>query len=222
MAALIEEKILFIHIPRCGGSWFYETMNNARVNFCGIGFKHGNYIANKNIFDLLKNKKIKSLSFIRHPAEWYKSYYELKNRGAMGINRKWDLYGQDYQWHPTWDIDNECSADTFDGFINNCINKMPSFVSYMYDNYLKVPPIGLIDYVVLTKNIENEVPLIFKENNISFNKDKFINYQSFNSFKNNKIKYKKELLLKILESEKRSIEKFKFTKNIDELSYLTE
>lgn len=219
MAVLIENKILFLHIPRTGGEWFISAIKNAGVNFEIVGNKHDNIFVNKDLYFLLENKNIKTITFIRHPAEWYKAYWELKNK-ANGLMGSWNLFETNAIWHPTWKIDNECYAKNFNDFIEKCIENLPSFVSYLYDFYTTTPPVKNVDYIIFTSEIEDQIPNIFKENNILFNLDNFINSKSINTFKNKKNLYTKNNLNKILDSERRCINKFNFTKEINNLSYL--
>jgi hypothetical protein len=220
MALLIDGKLLFIHTPRGGGEWFGKALRNMGVNETyRIGDKHSHGCYTREIFDLLKNPDIKSMTTIRHPAEWYKSHWELRTYRTDTI-QNWGLYEKDFMWHPTWDLDNECKSFDFEDFINKCVDKFPSYLSRLYDDYTRKPPVGTLDYIILTKNLEKEIPDIFEENDMNFDLENFLNTPSHNSFKNDNIKYSVDLINKILQSEKRCIEKFNFSNNIEDLKYL--
>jgi len=191
--------------------WFEKLLKNNNINIKYISDKHANFRSDKQLFLFYKENNIKTISFIRHPAEWYKSHWELKNNKGEG------LFEINSNWHPTWDIDNECYCNNFDNFIKNCINKFPSFLSYLYDDYLRVPPVNELDYIILTKELEEKIPIIFKENNIKSE----LNYiKNINSFKDNNILYNKNLLQELLDNEKRCINRFNFTTDLNDLKYL--
>jgi hypothetical protein len=178
------------------------------------------FIGKLNIFDLLKNPNIKSMTFIRHPAEWYKSHWELRTYTNKNQSLKWGLYEKDFMWHPTWDLDNECWSTDFEDFINKCVEKFPSYLSRLYDDYTRKPPVGTLDYIILTKDLEKEIPRIFEENSMDFDLEKFLNTPSHNSFKDDNIKYTTDSINKILSSERRCIEKFNFTTDVENLKDL--
>jgi hypothetical protein len=222
MAFLIDGKLLFIHPPRCGGEWFSKALTNAGVQQYRIGNKHGHVCSNIEILDVMQDPNIKTMTCIRHPAEWYKSYWELMTRQNLDMNtiEKWNLFEDNSMWHPTWDIDNECFAYDFDGFINKCVDKFPSYLSYLYDDYTRRPAVDTIDYIILTKDLEEKAPLILEECGIALDIEKFLATERYNSFKNDNVKYSVESINKILISEKRCIEKFNFSNNIEDLKDL--
>jgi len=284
MASLIANKLLFIHPPRCGGEWFSKALTNAGVQQYRVGNKHGHACSNIEIYNAMQDPKIKTMTCIRHPAEWYKSYWELKTNKITDINRiekwgifednsiwhpTWDLDNEcfahtfegfinncvdkfpsylsylyddytrkpavgtiDYiiltreleekapSWHPTWDLDNECFAHTFEGFINNCVDKFPSYLSYLYDDYTRKPAVGTIDYIILTRELEEKAPSILQECGIALDLDKFLATDRYNSFKKDDVKYSVESINKILSSEIRCISKFNFTTDVENLKDL--
>jgi len=59
MASLIANKLLFIHPPRCGGSWFEKALLNANVSCGRIGNKHGHACSNIEIFNVMQDHNIK-------------------------------------------------------------------------------------------------------------------------------------------------------------------
>jgi hypothetical protein len=222
MASLIANKLLFIHPPRCGGEWFSKALTNAGVQQYRVGNKHGHACSNIEIYNAMQDPKIKTMTCIRHPAEWYKSYWELKTNKITDINRieKWGIFEDNSIWHPTWDLDNECFAHTFEGFINNCVDKFPSYLSYLYDDYTRKPAVGTIDYIILTRELEEKAPSILQECGIALDLDKFLATDRYNSFKKDDVKYSVESINKILSSEIRCISKFNFTTDVENLKDL--
>jgi len=212
MAIFIDNKLLFIHVPRTGGEWLEKNLEKNNIYFLSVGNKHDHACSNQAIHDMVKD--VNSMVFLRHPAEWYKSHWELKMHRE--IKARYKLYEEKSFWHPTWDIDNECISEDFEQFVENCLNKFPSFVSYLYDQYTRKPPVSQIDNIFLTRELDNQLPQFFQKYDIDFK----IKVSNFNSHKDNNALYSEKLLYKVLKSESRSIGKFNFSSDINKLEYL--
>ena len=71
MARIINEKYLFIHAAKTGGTFLRETVNRFGIPNYEVGRKHTSFK------DLIKERpelqKLESFGYVRNPLTWYRS-----------------------------------------------------------------------------------------------------------------------------------------------------
>lgn len=81
---LIDNKAIFVHIPRTGGSFTRQVINSANLNNQSIGGTHGS-IAKKDIEDYY------TFGYVRNPYAWHVSIF-LQFSGGLTSNAAFKSY----------------------------------------------------------------------------------------------------------------------------------
>lgn len=162
----------FFHIPRTGGFFVRKALTEAGVATNEICQTHSDYyhrpgsayfkrgtILHMKPTELFQQGH-KRFTIVRYPVGWLRSYF--KHRVKYG----WNMYE---------DIDLECKADTFEEFIDRYLKRVPGYYSHLVSQYDKV------DFVGRTENLNNDLVAILKACGESFDKQKIINAQPYNT-----------------------------------------
>lgn len=153
MAVILRDCNLFIHIPRCGGSYTIEVLKALGLVRLRM---YDNPHVTPSFFQYYQN--IFRFAFVRHPFEWLKSYYRLKRATAR---------------HPAIWLDNMIDSTTdFKSWIHKIYSHKPQVVGdYMY------PYIGKgtsrIEFVGKYENLKEDLKLAITKGNLLNNHDKY-------------------------------------------------
>jgi hypothetical protein len=137
MAILLKCGAIFFHIPKTGGNWVSEVLEQNNLVFAHIGGKHMGMKQMGPLEELFKtprryskpNKFPFKFCFVRHPLKWYESWFQ------MMVNLGWPRWGDEPAvWNPSVLLDG-LGDKSFDSFVRNVLNKQPGFVSEMYRWY---------------------------------------------------------------------------------------
>ena len=143
MAELIQSGAVFLHVPKCGGTWVREALRRVKLWRARLGFKHSSAA---HINDIMKHhgwqfirhlpfhptvtpgslRRAYKFCFVRNPVRWYESYWKFM-AGA------WEPH-EPGRWHPQRAIDS-CGDDGFNTFVSNVLRERPGYVSEMYSWY---------------------------------------------------------------------------------------
>lgn len=153
------QKAIFLHVPKTGGLFIEQFLRQiTKVEFLGNRHSHIRMIGR-----IAYDPSVFKFCFLRNPATWYKSYWQMK-MGETPIDTKekihWfplgighDRGGVHNFHHPTWDIDPYCGDDDLNIFIHNCLN-LNGFLNKLYENFIgwggaRVNFIGEFDRMIL-------------------------------------------------------------------------
>lgn len=125
--AIKTDKLIFYHIPRTGGIYSKEAMRRSGVGYgrCKtyqtpywLKREHSTY---RNVIDEHKDGLF-SFCFVRHPVEWYKSFWCYRM-----LSKTLDL-----RFPADW-----CWSGDFDEFVNNVLDAYPvGYVTNLYQCYV--------------------------------------------------------------------------------------
>jgi len=117
--AIFNEKFIFYHIPRAGGHSMVQILYNKMIPFKYTGSPHDNYetVPPEGKFTFL---------FIRHPLEWYRSWWKFQLTQSLNITREF--------YDKCWDED-------FNVFIDNVIEKTPGYLNHYYRWFIGEPSV---------------------------------------------------------------------------------
>lgn len=151
---LPELNALFIHIPKCGGTWVKETLAASGIK-CeparGPG-AHGLPMS----YD---HPGARKFCFVRHPWPWYESVWR-------GLHTSWPdrrevaPLHREKTWSPIRFSTYLLSARTFPGFIQAVIEEQPAFCSRMFEWYIGPPGFPLVDYVGCCEDAAHDLQTI--------------------------------------------------------------
>lgn len=143
MAELLRSGAVFIHVPKCGGTWVRESLKRQGLWRDRVGFKHStpahvNDVLRHHGWQFVKHwprhpwvtpgalRRAFKFSVIRDPLGWYESYWKY----MAGQWHPWEVG----RWHPQRPIDG-CGSDDFNEFVRKVLAKRPGYVTEMYGWY---------------------------------------------------------------------------------------
>lgn len=145
--ALKFDKYLFYHIPKTGGTYVREVLKLISNDFKEVGHTHNTPLEVENY------EKIPSFTIVRHPLDWYKSYYRY--RIVSG-------------WRKGHFIDKHAQSESFDGFMNNFLKAYPC--GYVTSRYLSVVP--FVPNILRTETLDRDLKQLLKNWGYGFPKAK--------------------------------------------------
>lgn len=133
--AVRTAKVIFYQIPKTGGTWVRVAMRNAglRLNYCQGSDKHEFDLRRDHATPNVIHQRYKpshfSFCFVRHPVNWYQSFWSYRMKTRRFWNRR---FPPDRYW-----------SDDFDKFVSNVLSAFPDgFVTALYQYY-----VDDVDYV---------------------------------------------------------------------------
>lgn len=138
--AVTTPKTIFYHMPKTGGTWVQHSLLEAVEGAKKLGADVG-WRANETGIHIspryLKNNLF-SFTFVRHPLDWYMSYFRFKN-----TPEPWTKYPDNGNI-----LSKHCAADDPNEFIDNVRRELP----YGYYTAL-VKQFEDVDYVGRQENL---------------------------------------------------------------------
>jgi hypothetical protein len=186
MATLIKGDVLFVHIPKTGGSWVRHVLRRQGLvvmewphphpdmtrilnfprmypmHFIKQSLKHRSLTLYEKIRDSYK------FCFVRNPFSWYESRWRFMK------SLDWKSFHEQYKtefphilktpWHPNEYLESIGPAD-FDTFMRAVIDRYPGYLTQMYGWY--APPQD-IDFVGRTENLVDDLIHVLRHVGTSF------------------------------------------------------
>lgn len=127
MARIIQEKFLFIHCIKTGGTFFKEVLSYYGVPNRETGDFSQKYFplmmeehyGLSKVYELHpETKELISFGFVRNPITWYKSKWAHGVMSDFGLKLKVLPDAQAHRMAPVW-------SDDFNQFVANCIEHYP-------------------------------------------------------------------------------------------------
>jgi hypothetical protein len=163
MAFLLRNGSVFLHIPKTGGTWIKQVLENLDLIQAPLGHMHSDwdraYWHDKLHKDLkvaryLLRRAVRSpkarpriepncfrFCFVREPLSWYESYW----RFMQSLDWNWKTWGDEvdpHNWHPCAMV-NKLGTPDFNAFVHSVNQKRPGFVTELYGWYVR-PGIGFV------------------------------------------------------------------------------
>ena len=160
MALLLKDGSVFLHVPKTGGTWVTRVLTELGLVEAGFGAKHASYEGVMNVTRSYPRSTAKHLlttgprfagrvrasfkfCFVRHPVDWYASYWRHNNLKGWPEWAKAKTTGR-RPWHPTLEIAH-LRAPTFDEYVLLIADQHPGFLERMYGFYLG-PTVGFVGH----------------------------------------------------------------------------
>lgn len=116
MATCGTERLIFVHVPKTGGTWVNKAMTAA-----GLHLEQEGYSDHPFFYELDRRNRF-SFAFVRDPLQWWGSEWRFRRNHDYR-----DLANHPYD---RWlDLG-------FDRFIEQVIEHCPGFLSQMYDQHI--------------------------------------------------------------------------------------
>lgn len=113
--ALILRKSVFIHVAKTGGTWVSELLKQSGLVVGETRDPHASLA--ETVLEIPTAGSLPSFAFVRHPITWWKSYWSYKVKVG---------------WDPKNRVDSTCTADKFETFIRNVLDRHPGYLSRRY------------------------------------------------------------------------------------------
>lgn len=175
MARVINDKLLFVHVPKTGGTFVRELINLQGLSNYETGlFEEHDH---KGILELAEFSHLKSFGIIRNPYEWTISRwkwgmfteFEQKVKGGTKAKEHWmaDVWSNDI---------NE--------FLFNTINKRSGIAEETMFKMLQIGKPNEVDFILKAENLKEELISLFLN---ELNVDLTLNYSSIKNRKTTKL-----------------------------------
>ena len=92
--ALLTDKFVFCHLPKCGGQFIRYVLNQLNIPNSEIGEYHDSFIRIKSFL----KKDVFSVTNIRHPLTWYQSrwYHRVRIGWLPNSKEDWETASNDF------------------------------------------------------------------------------------------------------------------------------
>ena len=157
--ALVTDKMIFLHIPKTGGSYTRAIISSLSLGHNEISDFHAwfNKIPN-NIIDSMPDGSL-IWGLVRHPVTWYQSRWA--HRCANG-------------WCPENSFDYDCVSNDFNKFVNNCLDMHPEgWLSQKYTKYFSGIPHRFKEYIGKYEDLDNSIKHALIESGTLYSESEF-------------------------------------------------
>lgn len=128
---LLLPNSVFLHVPKTGGTWVRMALNDAGLAVVTIRSRareeayNGTLSSWHNVptWDIRYHERPNKFCFVRHPADWYRSYWAFR------------------MWRKSWEInenmfDHQCHSGDFDEFIDKVLHHYPDgYLTWLYSYF---------------------------------------------------------------------------------------
>jgi hypothetical protein len=153
MATLLKGNMVFLHIPKTGGSWVKKFLEGQGLVVSPAGHEHSTYdfyagritgARRKTFTGKLRRSLRKRIGkepevfpvpvffcVVRNPMSWYESWYKFQMWRKL---EQWGAVGVPQRWHVMAKLNGLISED-FNEFMSNVNRETPGFVTSLYSMY---------------------------------------------------------------------------------------
>ena len=147
MALVLKGDVLFLHVPKTGGSWVRDVLARQRLVVGRIGHKHAdfshvrvprsirspaNWLGDQLRLARELSDSPRIFCVLRHPLGWYESWYRYQSGRGW---QDWGSRGSLRRWHVCAEL-NGIAHQNFNSFMRAVNRQHPGFVSAMYARYV--------------------------------------------------------------------------------------
>lgn len=191
--ALILQNCRLIHTPKTGGSWARVAIKKAGIVFAETETRH---------VDLKQcpGRGLFTIAFVRHPWNWWKSYWVFKRTHGWDFNNRLDVL---------------CMDNDFERFLLKVLDNSPGHCSAVYRSF--VGAIGHeISFIGAFENLANDLVKGLTSAGERFNEELLRatprrnvgDYHTFSTY------CSEEIRQRIFDAERESFERFEYPLNV--------
>ena len=125
MATFVTKRMIFVHVPKTGGTWVTQAVKSAGVDAWAPDppeGSHGPAPFHASLREVAAGDRL-SVAFVRHPLDWWRSYWSHRMRGG---------------WDPTNRID-DAASDDFNEFVLRVIEQGESSFGGVVRQFIGLP-----------------------------------------------------------------------------------
>ena len=181
--ALMLPRSVFYHIPKTGGTWVRQAIKNAGIPTVELGDSPDPGVNKHNRFVSVDTMGRFTFAFVRHPLDWYVSFWSYRMRTG---------------WKDEDCLDPYMSKD-FEEFMHGVLRNLPGQLSRRFEKYVGPPP-GVLDFVGRQENLAEDLIRAVRSAGEEFDEGKILGTPPVN-VSVNRPGYSSDLLRAVLESE---------------------
>lgn len=149
MARVINDRHLFIHSAKTGGTFLRETINRYGIPNYEVGGKHSSF---KDIITTNPElKKLRSFGYVRNPLTWYRSRWAYGMMTYFGDKVKYMPEAYNHWMSVVW-------HNNLNQFVENTLRMYPDGIAFRYFN----------DMLGIGEEPELRVKNVFRYENIQY------------------------------------------------------
>jgi hypothetical protein len=153
--AYANERVVFIHVPKTGGTWAVEAMRRAGVELHPIGVHRAKW--------KLDLQGRFTLGFVRQPLSWYASFWQHRR-----IHE--DADGQDLD---------EWSHLDFPDFLSAVVAEKPGYLTSLFNAFLGIPR-QPVDFIGRFETLEDDLVRGLGQAGLDFDEDNLRSVEPIN------------------------------------------
>ena len=179
MAVILKNGAVFLHIPKTGGTWVTGILRDLGLARCSLGHRHadwahllapGNqglgrkceYFWKRTLY-LKTSPRPFTFCFVRHPLDWYESFYSYKSQESIDWEPDGD-FNDANRWHPNSVLNGLGRGKSFDEFVEAVVEKFPGYVSSLYSYYTLRP----VDFIGKQETLREDLVEVLQRMGLSF------------------------------------------------------
>lgn len=192
MAIMLKNGSIFLHIPKTGGKWVISVLKE--LDLIAYNFSHNHADMEKTVnfqrhfpwhfirqtikhgYYLPKVTKAFKFCFVRHPLQYYESYYKfaIQLGWPEGPYPMGKMPGKN-DWHPNSPLYMPKPKD-FNEFVENVLKKHPGYVTELYSSYTT----PFINFIGKNENLVNDLIEVLRIMKIDFDENIVRNHKKEN------------------------------------------
>ncbi len=166
MALIIDNKLLFIHVPKTGGSYIRSLCtNNLSCKETGSFSMHDHYSIKECIENNSELSELISFGFVRHPITWLKSRWSWAIISDYNTKLETDQDAQNHWLSQCWDLN-------FQEFIKKYIKNSVAHCSQTYIEKLGIGSDYEVFHILKYENISYDIYNLFKKYDLPISKER--------------------------------------------------
>jgi hypothetical protein len=196
VATFLTHKMVFLHLPKTGGTWAAQAVEAAgvpqwRPDPCAD--RHYSGHGHADLADISVEGRF-AVAFVRHPLDWWRSYWGHRMRTG---------------WRADNGIDLATRSEDFDDFIGRVLEHCLGYVDELVERFVGAPE-AKVDFVGRFESLEDDLCMALRLGDEPFSEQALRAYprQNASEYERFPASYRPELAERLADAERRTIERF--------------